>query len=78
MTFGKLERVELRDFWGSEAYDFTLWLAQAENLETLSATLGMDLERVGTEQSVGPCRCISKGIRTCFIYSICSIWLLRC
>jgi len=32
MQLGKLEKVNLRNFWKSEARDFTLWLAQEENI----------------------------------------------
>ena len=36
---GRLEKVELRDFFKDEAKDFTPWLAQEENLELLGETL---------------------------------------
>jgi len=55
-TFGRLQRVELRDGWSSEAADFTPWLAQAENLRLLGETLGMELELEAQERSVGPFR----------------------
>jgi len=29
---GKLERISLRNAWAHEAGEFTLWLAQADNL----------------------------------------------
>lgn len=51
---GRLERVELRDVWQHEAYNFTPWLAEAGNLAILSRELGLDLELVGQEVAVGP------------------------
>lgn len=51
---GKLERVELRDVWLHEAYNFTPWLARSGNLAILSKELGLDLELVGQEVAVGP------------------------
>lgn len=49
----RLERVDLREEWKTEAQDFTPWLAQAENLAVLSETLNMELETAGQETSVG-------------------------
>ena len=49
---GKLERVELREAWTSESGDFTPWLA--DHLDALAEELGLSLELVGTEVSVGP------------------------
>ncbi len=40
----RLQPVELRDIWPNEAQDFTPWLAEEENLELLSDTLGLELE----------------------------------
>lgn len=51
---GRLERVELRDVWLHEAYNFTPWLSEAGNLAILSKELGLDLELVGQEVAVGP------------------------
>jgi Domain of unknown function (DUF4268) len=53
---GRLERVELRDIWLSEASDFTPWLARKENLDILGQTLGIDLELEAQERPVGPFR----------------------
>ena len=53
---GRLERVDLRKEWKTEAQDFTPWLTQPENLAVLSQTLNMDLETAGQEESVGPFR----------------------
>ena len=55
-NLGRLERVELRDIWISEAADFTPWLARPENLSVLADTLGMDLELEAQERAVGPFR----------------------
>lgn len=55
-NLGRLERVELRDIWISEASDFTPWLARKENLDILGQTLGIDLELEAQERPVGPFR----------------------
>jgi hypothetical protein len=55
-NLGRLERVELRDIWTSEASDFTPWLARAENLSVLGEALGMELELEAQERNVGPFR----------------------
>jgi hypothetical protein len=53
-SLGKLERIPLRKAWAHEAGEFTPWLAQADNLNLLAETLGLDeLELVGTEHPVG-------------------------
>jgi len=50
----KLERVPLREAWKHEANDFTPWLAETDNLNTLSDALGLsELELVATEHWVG-------------------------
>jgi hypothetical protein len=36
----KLERVPLREAWKHEANDFTPWLAEEDNLNTLADALG--------------------------------------
>jgi hypothetical protein len=53
---GRLERIDLRNIWSTEATDFTPWLARPENLEVLSETLGIDLEFQAQEKTVGPFR----------------------
>ncbi|MCA9423372.1 MAG: hypothetical protein KC592_20300, partial [Nitrospira sp.] len=55
-NLGRLQPVDLRTIWGSEAGDFTPWLAQEENLALLGETIGLELELEGTEQHVGPFR----------------------
>ena len=51
---GTLKRVDVRNAWSHEAYDFTPWLA--ENLERLSVELGLELELEGQEVDVGSYR----------------------
>jgi len=49
-----MERVPLREAWKHEAGDFTPWLAEEENLNTLVDALGLgELELVATEHPVG-------------------------
>ena len=52
-SLSKLTKVELRDVWGHEAIDFTKWLAQEENLGLLSDEIGLDINLVQVEASVG-------------------------
>ena len=52
---GKLEYVDPKSIWAMEAVDFAAWLA--ENLALLGETLGLDLELVKTEASVGSFAC---------------------
>ena len=49
--FGVLNKVGLREIWPHEASDFTPWLA--ENIDELGKALGMDLELIEQEASVG-------------------------
>lgn len=53
---GRLERVELREIWETEAQDFTPWLAKEENLLVLADTLFMELELEAQETNVGQFR----------------------
>lgn len=53
---GRLERVDLRRIWESEAQEFTPWLAQEGNLRLLGETIGLELELEAQEQNVGPFR----------------------
>ena len=49
-NLSKLERVPLREAWKHEANDFTPWLAEEDNLNTLADALGLaELELVATE-----------------------------
>ena len=56
MDIGKLKKVELRELWKGEASDFTPWLAKEENIEQLSDVIGIELEVISEEKSVGPFR----------------------
>jgi hypothetical protein len=51
VEFGYLEDAPLRDAWAHEAHAFTPWLA--ENLDRISAAIGIPLEWEGTEVPVG-------------------------
>lgn len=53
---GRLEQVDLRTVWTSEAAGFTPWLAQPENLDVLGETLGLSLEIESVEKAVGSFR----------------------
>lgn len=41
---GKLQSIDLRNVWKTEAGDFTPWLALEENIQVLSEAIGIDLE----------------------------------
>ena len=49
----KLKKVELRDVWPDEALDFTKWLSEEPNLAILSSAVGIELELIETDSSVG-------------------------
>ena len=50
---GTLEKVDLRKVWPHEALDFTKWMAEEESLALLSDAVGIELELLETESSVG-------------------------
>ncbi len=50
---GRLESVDLREYWLREDTEFTPWMAEPENLKLLGETLGMNLELRETESPVG-------------------------
>lgn len=52
-TIGKLQRVELRDVWPHEEYDFSAWLAEEENLKFLSDSIGIDISLIEKESKIG-------------------------
>lgn len=48
-----IQKVPLREVWPHEAHDFTKWLADEQNLATLGMAVGIELELIETESSVG-------------------------
>ena len=56
MILGRLEKLELRNYWKKEDTEFTPWLAKEENIQILSETIGIELEVQGQEENVGPFR----------------------
>lgn len=48
---GRIERVDLREVWPHEAYDFTRWLG--DNLDVLSEELGLELADADIEEAAG-------------------------
>ena len=50
---GKLEKVNLRDIWANEEYDFSVWLSKEENLKELGNTIGTDIVLEERESAVG-------------------------
>ncbi len=52
-NLGKLEKVNLKDVWKHEEYDFSKWLSTEENLAELSDTIGIDIIFEERESSVG-------------------------
>jgi hypothetical protein len=56
INLGKMEPVNVRSAWPTEAAHFTPWLASDQGLELLQDALGMDLEVEAVEQAIGPFR----------------------
>jgi hypothetical protein len=52
MELGKFKTIALRKKWPNEASDFTPWLAN--NIDSLSEEIGIELEIENTEVAVGP------------------------
>jgi len=57
MKLAKLEKVNLRDIWKHEQYDFSDWLSKDENIQLLSETIGLTLTDIKKEVVVGAYRC---------------------
>jgi Domain of unknown function (DUF4268) len=55
-TLGRLEKIDVREYWKREDSDFTPWLAEAENIQLLGETIGLELEVEAQEKQVGPFR----------------------
>ncbi len=53
MQLGKLKKIDLRKAWEHEALDFTKWLSKEENMALLSEEIGVELNLIETEASVG-------------------------
>ena len=56
MKLAKLEKVNLRDIWKHEQYDFSDWLSKDENIQLLSETIGLTLTDIKKEVVVGAYR----------------------
>ena len=50
---GTIQQCPLREVWKNEARDFTTWLAEEENIVALGDAMGVELELIETESSVG-------------------------
>lgn len=53
MKLGKLTKIDLRELWKHEAFDFTRWLAEPENIELLGDEVGIGIQIKQTEANVG-------------------------
>ena len=42
--FGRLEKLEPRNYWVNEASNFTPWLAEPANIRLLGEAIGVELE----------------------------------
>jgi uncharacterized protein DUF4268 len=52
-NIGKLIKVDLREIWKNEEYDFSSWLAQDQNLALLSDEIGVPIRLLEKEAGVG-------------------------
>ncbi|MCE5229958.1 DUF4268 domain-containing protein [bacterium] len=53
MKLGTLKRLKLREYWKHEALDFTNWLSEPDNIALLSDEVGIGIDVIQTEASVG-------------------------
>jgi hypothetical protein len=53
INLSRLKKVDLREAWAHEAYDFTEWLANEDNIELLGDEIGIEISVLETEASVG-------------------------
>jgi hypothetical protein len=53
MTLGRFERVDLREYFSNEASDFTPWLSDPHNIDLLADEIGIGIQNIQTEASVG-------------------------
>lgn len=56
MKLGRLKKIDLRKAWKNEAFDFTNWLAQEDNLALLSEEIGINISLIETESNIGSFR----------------------
>lgn len=49
----QMQRVDLRTVWPHEALDFIRWLSEEANLNMFGSAVGIELELIETESSVG-------------------------
>ena len=54
---GRLKKVNIRELWAHEQYNFSNWLAKEENIELLNETIGLTLTDIDKEVYVGSYRC---------------------
>lgn len=53
MKLGVFKKVDLREVWHHEEYDFSKWLAEDKNIELLSSEIGIEFDNVQTEAPSG-------------------------
>lgn len=55
-VLGKLNKVDLREVWKHESFDFTNWLLNQENLNLLGEEIGIEISPIQSEAEVGKFR----------------------